>query len=162
MSQVLKNIEASPLPLSSITPLDFDKPFSEIPSTHLWHSKDVENYPSESVSIPVIDISDPKAEQLDQIKQACEEWGFFEIINHGVAQEIIDDLKRETVRLFSLPMEAKLRILRNPYETSGYGGVPVTKSSPSRLWHEGFGIKKELHEHAKKLWPPHGDSNFWF
>ncbi|KAL8136437.1 LOW QUALITY PROTEIN: hypothetical protein V2J09_002438 [Rumex salicifolius] len=131
MSQVLKNIESTPISLSAIKPLDFDSPISKIPSTHLWPTKDINNHPyHEPVCVPVIDLSDPKPEQLDRIRLACEEWGFFQVVNHGVPGRILDEFKTEAVGFFSLPTEVKLRVLRNPVETSGYGGLHISKFSP--------------------------------
>ncbi len=38
-------------------------------------------------SVPVIDIGDPASVQ--QIADACREWGFFQITNHGVSPDLI-------------------------------------------------------------------------
>ncbi|KAH0764956.1 hypothetical protein KY285_000827 [Solanum tuberosum] len=59
-------------------------------------------------SIPLIDASnwdDPKV--ADQICKAAQNWGFFQIINHGVPIEVLDNIKETSHRFFNLPTNEK-------------------------------------------------------
>ncbi|KAE8683696.1 Feruloyl CoA ortho-hydroxylase 1 [Hibiscus syriacus] len=59
-------------------------------------------------SIPVIDVSnwdDPKV--TESICKAAQEWGFFQIINHGVPLEVLDAVKEAAPRFFGLPNEER-------------------------------------------------------
>ncbi|KAJ3694850.1 hypothetical protein LUZ60_000227 [Juncus effusus] len=40
--------------------------------------------PSGSVSIPTIDLSLPRAETVELVRAASHDWGFFQVINHGI------------------------------------------------------------------------------
>ena len=55
-------------------------------------------------SIPIIDFSksdDP--EVVEAIFEATAKWGFFQIVNHGVPIEILEDLKAVVHRVFEFP-----------------------------------------------------------
>ncbi|CAN6238719.1 unnamed protein product [Urochloa humidicola] len=72
------------------------------------------------------------------IARAAEEWGFFQVRNHGVAPELLDAMRREQARLFRLPFEAKCTagLLDDSYRW----GTP-TATSPAQLsWSEAFHV----------------------
>ncbi|KAG6420746.1 hypothetical protein SASPL_117284 [Salvia splendens] len=57
-------------------------------------------------SAPVIDMKE--SENLaEKIVKACEEWGCFKPVNHGVAIELMTQMKAVTLSLMDLPMEVK-------------------------------------------------------
>ncbi|KAL3845500.1 hypothetical protein ACJIZ3_002903 [Penstemon smallii] len=49
------------------------------------------------MAIPVIDFSklegEDRAKTLAQIATCCEEWGFFQLINHGISEELLESVK---------------------------------------------------------------------
>ncbi|KAJ1425237.1 Non-heme dioxygenase N-terminal domain [Sesbania bispinosa] len=57
-----------------------------------------------STGIPLVDLSKPDAKAL--IVKACEEFGFFKVINHGVPMETISLLESET-KLFLYATQSK-------------------------------------------------------
>lgn len=71
--------------------------------------------------IPVIDMLDPNAKFL--ITKACEEFGFFKIINHGVPDETIIKLESDAVQLFDLPQCDKDKA--GPASPYGYGNKRI-------------------------------------
>ncbi|KAI8557976.1 hypothetical protein RHMOL_Rhmol04G0052900 [Rhododendron molle] len=74
-----------------------------------------------SSEIPVIDLSkpDPKA----RLVAACEEFGFFKVINHGVPTEFITELESEAIKFFSLPSFEKEKT--GPPDPLGYGNKRI-------------------------------------
>lgn len=88
----------------------------------------VTNTAVNEVNIPLIDLkglfgddSSLKATTLDQISQACREWGFFQVINHGVSPRLMD-LARDVWRdFFHQPMEEKQAYANSPRTYEGYG-----------------------------------------
>ncbi|KAL6522161.1 hypothetical protein OROMI_032038 [Orobanche minor] len=50
------------------------------------------------MAIPVIDFSKLNGEErvntLAQIAYCCEEWGFFQLINHGISEELLEKVKK--------------------------------------------------------------------
>ncbi|XVF87168.1 hypothetical protein PTKIN_Ptkin18bG0097300 [Pterospermum kingtungense] len=71
--------------------------------------------------IPVIDLRDPEAKTL--IVKACEEFGFFKLVNHGVPMELIARLEAEALRFFSLPQTEKDKA--GPPNPFGYGNKRI-------------------------------------
>ncbi|XP_057505469.1 gibberellin 2-beta-dioxygenase 1-like [Actinidia eriantha] len=72
-------------------------------------------------SIPLIDLSKPDSKSL--LVKACEEFGFFKVINHGVPTEFISNLETEAVQFFSLPLSEKEKT--GPPNPFGYGNKSI-------------------------------------
>ncbi|MDJ0957778.1 MAG: 2-oxoglutarate and iron-dependent oxygenase domain-containing protein [Arenicellales bacterium] len=82
--------------------------------------------------IPVIDLSAVERSQtavVEQIASACSEWGFFQVVNHGVSEGLIERVWDETHRFFELPRQAKLKILRSKENPRGYYDRELTKNT---------------------------------
>ncbi|XP_071927588.1 bi-functional coumaroyl CoA and feruloyl CoA ortho-hydroxylase F6H2-1-1-like [Coffea arabica] len=64
-------------------------------------------------SIPIIDVSnwdDP--EVAGSICEAAAKWGFFQIINHGIPLDILENLKAAVHKFFDLPNEERRKYLK--------------------------------------------------
>lgn len=102
---------------------------------------DLDQYPTAESGdlveqVPVIDIGavvrdssskDAKA-AADQIAAAARDWGFFQVVNHGVPQELIDATWRETEAFFHQPAEIKEAIMRTRENPWGYYNNELTKN----------------------------------
>lgn len=71
--------------------------------------------------LPVIDLAD--ANSKDLIVKACEEFGFFKVINHGVPLHFISALESEAMKFFSLPLPEKE--MAGPPDLFGYGNKKI-------------------------------------
>ncbi|KAL0362563.1 UNVERIFIED_CONTAM: Gibberellin 2-beta-dioxygenase 1 [Sesamum calycinum] len=67
--------------------------------------------------IPLVDLSRPDSKA--QLVKACEEFGFFKVVNHGVPIHLIKELESEALRFFSLPHSDKAKA--GPPDPLGYG-----------------------------------------
>lgn len=71
-----------------------------------------------AVSIPTIDLStfflgeeeESKKEVREKIKQACSEYGLFQVVNHGVPIHLINQTMELCKEFFHLPYEDKLKV----------------------------------------------------
>ncbi|KAG4950387.1 hypothetical protein JHK86_043626 [Glycine max] len=77
-----------------------------------------------SSTIPIVDLSKPDAKTL--IVKACEEFGFFKVINHGVPMEVISELESEAFKFFSLPLNEKEIV--GPPNPFGYGNKKIGRN----------------------------------
>ena len=82
--------------------------------------------------VPVIDVGGLQAgttsDAIEEVAQACREWGFFQIVNHGISEELIDELWRQTQLFFSEPDRSKESILRSRENPWGYYNNERTKN----------------------------------
>nr|AEM65196.1 ACC oxidase [Garcinia mangostana] len=66
-------------------------------------------------SFPVVDLSKLNGEErkptMEIIKDACENWGFFELMNHGISHELMDTLERLTKEHYKKSLEEKFKEL---------------------------------------------------
>lgn len=147
-----------------LIPLDFKSVLS-IPESHQWTLSTDDRIanlnPSESESLPLIDLSHSNARSL--IRQASEEWGAFQVTNHGVPSSLLRQLDLQTHLLFSLPTHHKLTTLRPPHGVTGYGMPRISIFYPKLMWSEGFSIMGSPADHASQLWPhqPQQQETFW-
>ncbi|KAJ4952963.1 hypothetical protein NE237_029795 [Protea cynaroides] len=135
-------------------PPDFLSLQDQVPDSYLWPQLDDNsslNFTDPKVSVPVVDLSDPNVVNL--VGRACQEWGVFQITNHGIPMGLIKETESEARRLFSLPIEQKLKTLRPPDGSNGYGLARITQFFDKKMWHEGFTIIGSPVDDARKLWP---------
>lgn len=89
--------------------------------------------------VPIIDIGALSGEDqaakkavAEKIGKACEEIGFFVVVNHGIPKEVIDKTWNQTLDFFDLPLEEKKTFVsedeaKNPYGYSVLGGEQLSK-----------------------------------
>ncbi|KAI4308396.1 hypothetical protein L6164_031476 [Bauhinia variegata] len=66
-------------------------------------------------NFPVINLEklngDERNATMEQIKDACENWGFFELVNHGISHEFMDTVERLTKEHYRKCMEQRFKEL---------------------------------------------------
>lgn len=146
--------------------LDFNT-LRELPDSHAWaqledhhhhHPSSGESFAA-TETVPVIDLNDPNA--LNLIGHACKTWGVFQVTNHGVSEELLDDIEGAGRSLFSLPVQQKLKAARSPDGVSGYGLARISSFFPKLMWSEGYTIVGSPVEQFRQLWPQ-DYSKFWY
>ena len=78
--------------------------------------------------IPIIDLTEPKAAIAGQIADACSRWGFFQIVNHGIADTLIDRVWQQSHRFFALSQSQKRAVYRDKTNPRGYYDRELTKN----------------------------------
>ncbi|KAL6981962.1 hypothetical protein U1Q18_023584 [Sarracenia purpurea var. burkii] len=66
-----------------------------------------------SIQLPILDISQPfppSSSSLSSLSEACKEWGFFHITNHGVSKHLYNRIRSLSEHLFSLPNDTKIKL----------------------------------------------------
>ncbi|XP_050259570.1 protein DMR6-LIKE OXYGENASE 1-like isoform X9 [Quercus robur] len=92
--------------------------------------------------IPVLDLSSVfNSENSDQqliseIGSACQTWGFFQVINHGVPAELLRKVEAVAKEFFAASFEEKRKVQRDALYPMGYHDSEHTKNV--RDWKEVF------------------------
>jgi len=112
--------------------------------------------------VPVIDIKglinplNDKQHQIcvQSIAQACKDWGFFQIVNHGIQKPLMENMWSHTKWFFQQPENLKSSLLRTRENPWGYYNNELTKNQRD---------KKEVFDyttpgidpiyHASNRWP---------
>lgn len=96
-----------------------------------------------SDALPLVDFApfyregdeDGKRKVVEEIRKACSEYGFFQVVNHGIPLELLKQALEVYRAFFDLSDEEKLKSLPRP-------GV-----NPSRAYFRSPDLSKEGNEH---------------
>ncbi|XP_043717932.1 gibberellin 2-beta-dioxygenase 6-like [Telopea speciosissima] len=96
--------------------------------------------------LPLIDLSGLRSHNEDErkacvtaIARASSEWGFFQVVNHGISPELLVEMRIEQVKVFQTPFEKKAScncLLNDSYRW----GSPTATSLNHFSWSEAFHI----------------------
>lgn len=96
----------------------------------------------EAEDIPLIDLSPLNSTESDtdalvaEVGDACKNWGFFQVINHGVPSQVREKIELASRRFFALSKDEKRKASRDEVNLFGYSDFEITKSV--RDWKEIF------------------------
>ncbi|KAL9818777.1 putative thebaine 6-O-demethylase [Arabidopsis thaliana] len=90
--------------------------------------------------IPIIDMSllsssTSMDSEIDKLDFACKEWGFFQLVNHGMD---LDKFKSDIQDFFNLPMEEKKKLWQQPGDIEGFGQAFVFSEEQKLDWADVF------------------------
>ncbi|CBI25470.3 hypothetical protein AAG906_008409 [Vitis piasezkii] len=117
-------------------------------------------------NIPVIDLEGLFDDQhglmlnssiIELIYQACREWGFFQVVNHGVSPDLMDQAREVWRDFFHLPMEMKQVYANSPKTYEGYGSRLGVEKGAILDWSDYYFLHyrpSSLKDHNKWPSPP--------
>ncbi|OAP02546.1 hypothetical protein AXX17_AT3G22970 [Arabidopsis thaliana] len=111
--------------------------------------------------IPVIDLSKLSKPDNDdfffeilKLSQACEDWGFFQVINHGIEVEVVEDIEEVASEFFDMPLEEKKKYPMEPGTVQGYGQAFIFSEDQKLDWCNMFALGVHPPQiRNPKLWP---------
>lgn len=134
-------------------PEKYIKPVSERPG-------EGENNNNEKMDIPMIDLGGEDEKKVgEQIWEACRDWGFFQVVNHGVSPLLMDKTRDTWRQFFHLPLELKQQYANTPKTYEGYGSRLGVEKNAILDWSDYYFLHylplslKDYHK-----WPAHPDS----
>ncbi|KAI3740325.1 hypothetical protein L2E82_30753 [Cichorium intybus] len=129
------------------------QPLTKIPPryVHQHHQKPllISSDDTSTLSVPVIDLhtlfataygSSTYYSELNKLHIASKEWGFFQVINHGISESLLEDFKREVLSFFKLPIEEKQKLWQNEESQEGFGQLFVVSDEQKLDWCDLFYI----------------------
>jgi hypothetical protein len=119
----------------------------------------------DDVSIPVIDIGELLAaggdggsglgDVTDAVAAACRDWGFFQVVNHGVRPELMRAAREAWRGFFRRPLAEKQRYANSPRTYEGYGSRLGVQKGAVLDWGDYFflHLAPEAAKSPDKFWP---------
>ncbi|KAA8517796.1 hypothetical protein F0562_015270 [Nyssa sinensis] len=138
-----------------------DSGIRAIPERYIKRASERISSPASEVNIPVIDFQDLfsndaslRLTTLSLISEACREWGFFQVVNHGVSHELMKRTCQVWHEFFHLPLEVKQVHANSPSTYEGYGSRLGVEKGAKLDWSDYFFLHylpQSLRNHNK--WP---------
>ncbi|GAB4831524.1 hypothetical protein Ancab_040241 [Ancistrocladus abbreviatus] len=79
-----------------------------------------------------VDVEDSL--ELRKMHEVCKEWGFFQLVNHGVDISLVEKVKEEIDDFFNLPLEEKKKYGIRPGDAEGFGQLFVFSEEQKLDW----------------------------
>lgn len=92
-------------------PLSNGAVYQSVPESYVLpeHQRPRSSPPSSAAAIPVVDLGgDDPDRTAEQIVAAGKEFGFFQVINHGVAEDVMASMMSAAEEFFRLPTDEKM------------------------------------------------------
>ncbi|GLJ33683.1 hypothetical protein SUGI_0676920 [Cryptomeria japonica] len=94
------------------------------------------------LTVPVIDMeklllpseNHERKKEMGILSKACVEWGFFQVVNHGITHSLIDRMRGVANEFFSLSLEEKKKYAPHAGDVQGYGNVFVVDEDQKLDW----------------------------
>ncbi|KAF7032108.1 hypothetical protein CFC21_043322 [Triticum aestivum] len=117
----------------------------------------------EQEHVPIIDLgrllgpnglAGGRGEEAARLRSACEDWGFFQLVNHGIPEETLEEMKRNVMGFFALPLAEKAALAQQPGEIEGYGQAFVVSEEQTLDWADMFFLLTQPPSYRDlRLWP---------
>lgn len=148
--------------LSSFYTLDNaqEKSISHVPQNFVIPSMHRPNLESKYASLAVVDMaalkngSASRSRVIQEIRDSCRRLGFFQVVNHGVSESVLEEALSVASNFFDLPTKEKVNLMSNDvykpirYCTSIKDGVDKVQFWRVFLKHYANPLKDWIH-----MWP---------
>jgi hypothetical protein len=111
-------------------------------------------------STPVIDLgellhTDGAGNVAEAVAAACREWGFFQVVNHGVRPELMRAAQEAWRGFFGRPLAEKQRYANSPRTYEGYGSRLGVQKGAVLDWGDYYflNLAPEAAKSSDKFWP---------
>ncbi|XP_028794861.1 feruloyl CoA ortho-hydroxylase 1-like [Neltuma alba] len=143
----LSDMGLKTLPKQYVQPLE-ERPssFKVVPHDHL-----------QQYSIPIIDMANwEHPDVADAICDAAEKWGFFQVVNHGVPLQVLQNVQAATYRFFELPPHEKIKYSKeySPSNNVRYGSSFSPEKEKALEWKDYISLFFVSEDEVATTWPP--------
>ncbi|WJX72556.1 hypothetical protein P8452_56424 [Trifolium repens] len=141
----IKNLSAPSLLVPSVQELAKNDKISILPPRYIQpqHEDYVLSQVDTNLQIPVIDMHNLLSvefgsSELIKLHLACKDWGFFQLVNHGISSSMVEKVKMEIQDFFNLPMSEKKKFWQTPQHVEGFGQAFVVSEEQKLDWADMF------------------------
>ncbi|KAG6541550.1 hypothetical protein Mapa_017072 [Marchantia paleacea] len=113
-------------------------------------------------NIPIIDLSKASADTEATCKElgdAAVQWGIFQVVNHAISLEIMQEIENQGLEFFHSPLEHKLGCgdvylpVGLEHDKSSFGGVERIVLTQGPHFHDRVGNIKCIDDILLRIWP---------
>jgi isopenicillin N synthase-like dioxygenase len=97
-----------------------------------------------AVKVPLIDLRRPAKELAGELATACSEWGFFQLVNHGLAAALLQETQELMRDFFAQPAAAKQAFSRELDSPWGFYDRELTRNLRDRKEIFDFCLEEKL------------------
>ncbi|KAJ9542650.1 hypothetical protein OSB04_029156 [Centaurea solstitialis] len=119
-------------------------------------------YDANDLELPVIDFAQlhgpNHAQLIASVTHACENYGFFQVINHGISSDVIRKMEDVCRRFFELPLEEREKYMSTDIHSLVRYGTSFNQTNDSVFCWRDF-LKLVCNPDAYSQWPE-SPSNF--
>ncbi|KAG7546231.1 Non-hem dioxygenase N-terminal domain [Arabidopsis suecica] len=141
-----KGATQSSIIVPSVQDMVMEKKITTVPARYVRSDQDKAEVAIDSGltnQIPIIDMSllcssTSMDSEIDKLDFACKEWGFFQLVNHGMDSSFLDKFKSDIQDFFNLPMEEKKKLWQQPGDIEGFGQAFVVSEEQKLDWADVF------------------------
>jgi len=151
----------------SVIPRCYVKPPCDRPTVAPAPAAVQETNETSDISIPVVDLGElllagavgvgglGNAVVTEAVAAACREWGFFQVVNHGVRPELMRAAREAWRGFFRRPLAEKQRYANSPRTYEGYGSRLGVQKGAVLDWGDYFflHLAPEAARSTAKFWP---------
>ncbi|CAM0871242.1 unnamed protein product [Alopecurus aequalis] len=113
--------------------------------------------------IPIIDYRRLLLDHGDEsarLHRACQDWGFFQLINHSVPDDVVEGMKANIQQFFQLPAETKKQFAQERGQLEGYGQLFVVSEDQKLDWADMLFLYAQPPKDRKMRFWPDQPTNF--
>ncbi|GLJ43459.1 hypothetical protein SUGI_0903620 [Cryptomeria japonica] len=131
---------------------------SEVPQDFRVGGKDLPLISQDRVfeELPLIDMTQTEQQIKHEISAACQEWRFFQVVNHGIPADVVESARRVAREFFELPEEEKMKWAREEGKTdqiAGYGRTEGFRGQHTDWMDSLYAFLAPHSLKARHLWP---------
>ncbi|XP_022745275.1 1-aminocyclopropane-1-carboxylate oxidase homolog 1-like [Durio zibethinus] len=137
-----------------------DAGVSEIPPMFKHKQNKLQDFPvstNSNIEIPVIDFdgidkdASLRSNIIDEVKNACEKWGFCQLINHGIEASTLDEMIDGIRRFHEQDLEVKKGYYSRDYNTKNllYNSNFNLHEAPAACWRDTLTFITGIHRPPK-------------
>ncbi|XP_071700614.1 probable 2-oxoglutarate-dependent dioxygenase SLC1 [Rutidosis leptorrhynchoides] len=134
-------------------PIEYILPAVERPIRPISSKK---SYEITKGNLPIIDFAQlhgpNHAQVIASLAHACENYGFFQLINHGISSAVISEMEDVSRRFFELPLEERKKYMSTDIQSLVRYGTSYNQNNDSVFSWRDF-LKLVCNEDALSHWP---------
>ncbi|CAL0316937.1 unnamed protein product [Lupinus luteus] len=121
-------------------PKKYILPASDRPAAR---NKEDSNVEKQNLQLPIIDFAELlgpfRPQVLQSLANACEEYGFFHVVNHGIRDDVLNNMLDVSSRFFNLPFEERAKYITSDVRAAVRYGTSFNQAKDSVFcWRDFF------------------------